>query len=189
MLQTIQPVDFIDVSAMAAALVLRHSVHFADDERRQNFPGSPHHDTRCIVLRGPSDAGPQNWQEDVPHFDMPVLDGWPTARQVIEAISESHSKRAGAAPIFGKIMVVGLKVGGIVDWHVDEGPYAECHDRFHLPLIYSPGARIYSGADGAILPPGQLTWINNRIPHSAVNMGPVERVHMIVDIRKPEAVN
>ena len=185
----IQGVDFIDVMQMAAALTLRHNVHFADDQRRQNFPGSPHHDTECILLRGPADdISAATWQAEVAHENTRLLAEWPSARIVLDQISESHFRRTERRPIFGKIMVVSLRPGGWVDWHVDEGSYAMAHDRFHLCLCPSPAALLYSGAAVAALPMGQLTFVNNRIPHCATNFGVVPRVHLIVDIRKPETV-
>lgn len=184
------PVDFIDVSHMAAALVMKHAVHFADDTRRQNAPGSAHHDTETILLRGPlGEVSRKTWYEDVPHADTELLAGWPSARNVLAKIAESHRRRAGLEPVFGKAMVVSLKAGGHVDWHVDEGAYAEAHDRFHVCLIPSAGAMMYSGGLGLTLPVGQLTWINNRVLHSAINVGFNPRVHLIVDVRKPETVN
>lgn len=186
----IVPVDFIDVSRMAAALVLKHSGHFADDTRRQNAPGSAHHDTETILLRGPlGEVNQKSWYEDVPHSDCEILDKWPSARQVLEKIIESHRRRAGMDPVLGKAMVVSLKAGGHVDWHVDKGAYAEAHDRFHVCLVPSAGAMMYSGGLGGSLPVGQLTWINNRILHSAINVGSNPRIHLIVDIRKPETMN
>lgn len=190
--------DFIDVSHLAATLVMRYSAHFNDDRRRQTYANSPHHDTQTILLRGPTggnDIAPADlkswWQSDVVHRDEAILEDWPAAVRVLGQIEESHRRRAGMAPVFGKIMVVALKPGGVVDWHTDQGPYAEAHDRFHICVIPSGGAIMHSGCMSAALPVGQLTWFNNRIPHSAVNFGTVARVHLIVDIRKPppEKVN
>lgn len=196
-MQDIVPVDFIDVSHMAGALVLKHASRFGEDERRQKAPGSPHHDTQSIILRAPilddADRSASDlktlWQADIEHADWPLLQDWPSARAVLRQIAESHLRRSRCQAAFGKIMVVSLKAGGYVDWHIDEGPYAEAHDRFHLCLVPSPGARIFAGGEAAILPYGQLTWINNRTLHSAINLGPCSRIHLIVDIRKPEPVH
>lgn len=184
-MEFIQPVDFIDVSRMAATLVLKHSVHFADDRRRQEIPGSPHHDTETILLRGPlGTIDAETWFQDVPHADTELLGKWPSAQQVLAKIAESHQRRFGVEALFGKAMVVSLKSGGYVDWHVDQGAYAEIHDRLHLCLIPSAGAMMYSGGFQASLPVGQLTFINNRVVHSAINVGLTPRIHLIVDIRK-----
>lgn len=188
-MNNIVPVDFIDVSRMAGALVLKYSVHFNDDTRRQEAPGSPHRDTKVIVLRGPEGGGsPENWQQDVPHADTQLLEEWPSARHVLEKIAASHTGRTQKPCFFGKAMVVALKPGGHVDWHVDEGPYAEAHMRFHICLVPSPFSFIYSGAMMAALPVGQLTFVDNRAKHAAINLGSVDRIHLIVDIRRPEGV-
>lgn len=197
-MQNIIPLDFIDVSQMTAALLMKHAVHFGDDKRRQSYPGSAHHDTETILLRGPEGLLPelaitwtpdqvkQTWQADVPHADWPLLETWPSARKVLDAIGSSHALRAGGAyPQFGKVMIVKLKAGGVVDWHVDEGSYAEAHDRFHVCMVPTPGAWLYSGGQGAILQVGALTFFNNRVLHCAANFAGNPRVHLIVDIRKP----
>lgn len=186
-MQNIIPLDWIDVTHMAATLLLRHDVHFEDDRRRQETPGSPHHDTRSIFLRVPEgDLSKELWFKDVPHADTPLLGEWPSARRVIEKIAESHFNRAKLVPVFGKIMVVSLHAGGWVDWHIDQGPYAEAYDRFHIGLVPSPGAFLFSGPQGHILGQGELVYLNNRIPHSAINGGQIARVNLIFDIRRPE---
>lgn len=183
-------IDFVDPSHMAAALLMKHAVHFADDRRRQEFPGSPHHDTETILLRGPAViVSRETFQADVPHEDQHLLEKWPSARRVLDVIAAGHVARTGSPAVLGKAMVVKLRVGGTIDWHVDEGAYAEVHDRFHLALTPAPGARLLSGGDSVTLTPGTLVWLNNRALHSAINMGPTERIHLIVDIRKPQAVN
>jgi len=193
----ILPVDFIDTSVMTAALVMKHAVHFADDTRRQEASKSPHHDTQMILLRAPAgDVSRETWFADVEHADTPLLAEWPSARRVIAAIARSHERRTqqqfGTAiePSFGKIMVVRLKAGGFVDWHVDQGAYAEAHDRFHLCLIASPAAFLYSNGQAAVLQPGTLAFFDNRKLHGEVNFGPIARDHLIVDIRRaaPETV-
>lgn len=189
-MQNIIPVDFIDVSQMTAALLMKHAPHFADDTRRQEYAGSPHHDTQTILLRGPVGiVSRETWFQDVLHDDADLLASWPSARRVIQNIAEQHRKRSGVEPRFGKIMVVQLKAGGYIDWHRDEGSYATAYDRFHVCMIPAPGAWLYSGGEAAMLPVGQLTWFNNQALHSAIN-GPVcARTHLIVDVRKPAVLN
>lgn len=130
----------------------------------------------------------ENWFEDIPQVDYSILKDWKSARAILARIKDA------VQPLFpdrnivlGKAMIVRLKVGGYVDWHTDEGEYAKVHDRAHLCLLPSPGAWLYSGGEAYQPPVGQLTWFNNRVPHSALNMGPVARTHLICDIRKPSA--
>jgi hypothetical protein len=190
------PLGFFDVTRLTGALVMRHETHFQDDMRRQSYAGSPHHDTQSILLRGPrGEINQESWFQDVPHEDAPLLAEWPSARQVLAQVEQFHINRINQAcqqfgmqpppaPDFGKIMVVSLKAGGWVDWHVDTGAYADAHDRFHICLVPSPYAWLYAGPDSAILPMGQMCYLNNRIPHCATNFGSTPRVHLIHDVRR-----
>ena len=183
-----RPLAFIDTSHFTAALVHKYKDAWGWDEHRQKFEGSPHHDTQAILLRGPKDPTVENWFQDIPQIDYPVLKEWKSARAMLARIKDALQPIVGKAPVtFGKIMVVRLKVGGFVDWHIDEGAYAEKHDRAHLCLLPSPGAWLYSGGEVAQPPVGMLTYMNNRALHSALNTGPVPRVHLILDVRKPDA--
>jgi len=177
---------FVDTAMFAATLTLKYSRHFADDERRQNAPNSPHHDTQCIALRGPENPSSENWQADVEHVDYPLLQEWVAARHLI-ARTETEIIRHLSAPNLqlGKVMVVSLKPGGFIDWHVDEGAYAEKHMRFHLPVTPCAGATLYSGGEMLMPGVGNLTYFNNRALHSAVNLGPVARINLILDVKKP----
>jgi hypothetical protein len=189
----IVPVEFFDVRLMSGALNMRHSAHFFDDQRRQQYPGSPHHATRAIILRGPEGyeaasgtALKDLWFADVPHHDSPLLDDWPIARNLLErlAASQEFGRFLGHVPKFGKVMLVSLPPGGWIEWHVDQGAYADAHDRFHLPIDTCPGAWLFSGGESAGPVQGILSYFNNHIPHSAVNVGPADRVHMIIDTRR-----
>lgn len=176
---------FVDASVFTSALVSKYRDLWHRNRQRQSYEGSPHHDTQAILLRGPEDPSLENWLQDVPQVDYALLKEWKSAQSLLARIRDTLQPLVGERPvIFGKVMAVRLKAGGHVDWHVDEGDYAAIHDRVHLCLLPSPGAFLYSGVEIAQPPVGQLTWFNNRALHSAVNIGPVPRVHLIVDIRK-----
>lgn len=179
---------FLDASMFTAMLITRHKQSYRADTPRETAPGTPHHDTKAIMLRGPRNPSPENWQEDVEQINYPIMSEWKSAKALLLRIAAAAAPfNNGETPDLGKAMVVSLKAGGFVDWHIDEGPYAEAHLRLHLCLVPSPGAVLYSGGDQHTPPVGQLTFVNNRVLHSAVNLGPVPRVHLIVDVRKPDA--
>lgn len=178
---------FLDTANFTATLVNKYRDEWGKNTQRQSFPGSPHHDTQVILLRGPQNPSPENWLADVPQVDYPILKDWKSARALLVRIKDAVQPLFPKSKIvLGKAMVVRLKIGGHVDWHIDEGAYAELHDRAHLCLLPSPGAFLYSGGEQAQPQVGVLTWVNNRVPHSALNMGPVTRSHLIVDVRKPD---
>jgi Aspartyl/Asparaginyl beta-hydroxylase len=182
----IYPVGFIDPGMIHATLALKYEHYFQADTRRQDAKNSPHHDTETILLRGPQDPNQTNWFEDVPHVDTVLLQEWRAAQnflaRVEQAIAQSTSQQAAR---FGKAMLVRLKPGGWVDWHVDTGPYADAHMRFHIAIAPCWGAWLYSGGEGMSLAPGNLMFFNNRVIHSATNFGDCPRVSLICDVRRP----
>lgn len=178
---------FLDTSVCTATLVNKYRDAWGQNTQRQTTAGSPHHDTQAIFLRGPQNPTVENWFEDIPQVDYPILKEWKSARALLARIKDAVQPLfPNSSIVLGKAMIVRLKVGGYVDWHVDEGDYAKVHDRAHLCLLPSPGAFLYSGGETAQPAVGMLTYMNNRVPHSALNMGPVPRVHLIVDVRKPD---
>lgn len=183
-----RPMLFLDTSIMTANLLLRHKVRFQDDRRRQETPGSAHHDTESIILRGPKGDDVAAWFADIPHQDMAILKEFKSAKSVLTRIANALAVD-GVPGKIGKAMIVSLKPGGFIDWHTDEGAYAEAYNRFHVCLIPSPGAFLYSGGEQASPAVGWLTFFNNRALHSAINLGQTPRVHLIVDVRKPEKVD
>lgn len=160
---------------------------------RQDYPGSAHRDTRSIFLRGPAmndewpaDQKIRTWFADVPHVDYPIASDWPEVWPFMRAVADSvFAYRPGAGtPVLGKVMVIELKPGGSLAWHVDQGPYSQATTRFHLPLVTNPQAWMYSGGEQAHLPVGALTWFDTSVPHSAVNLGAEPRYHLVVDVRR-----
>lgn len=177
---------FVDTAMFGATLTLKYARHFGADDRREMAPGSPHHDTQCIALRGPADPDPANWQADVEHVDYPLFGEWTAARNIVARAENEIARHLGMQnAVLGKVLVVTLKPGGAIDWHTDEGGYAETHVRFHLPVLPCAGAVLHSGGETLMPGVGNLTYFNNRVLHSAVNLGPVPRVHLIIDVRKP----
>jgi hypothetical protein len=84
----------------------------------------------------------------------------------------------------GRIMVVKLLPGGVIQEHLDPGPYFQAHYRFHVPFIthadmvfYGPGK-----LKPIHMPEGYLSQLANRDLHSAENNSHIERIHLIVDI-------
>ncbi len=182
----IQPIGFVDPTMIAATLALRYGEHFDDDTRRQDAPGSAHKRTKVILLRGPENPGPENWMEDVPHIPTDVFREWTAAQDFMGRIERLMNHAYGNRELsFGKIMIVRLEPGGWVDWHRDEGPYAEAHNRFHVCLSPCWGAWLYSGGEGATMTAGNVLAFNNRALHSAANFGDIPRVNLIFDIKKP----
>ena len=73
-----------------------------------------------------------------------------------------------------------LPVGQIVGSHIDEGTYYLSKDRYHLSI---QGKYEYNvGDEKIIVEPGTFFWFNNKLPHSAINIGEESRITIVFDI-------
>jgi mannose-6-phosphate isomerase-like protein (cupin superfamily) len=73
-----------------------------------------------------------------------------------------------------------LPVGQIVGTHIDEGTYYLTKDRYHLSI---QGKYEYTVGDEKIMvEPGTFFWFNNKLSHSAKNIGEEPRITFVFDI-------
>ena len=75
-----------------------------------------------------------------------------------------------------------LRVGGVVNKHIDDGRYYLSRDRYHLAL---QGEYLYE-VDGEehIIKPGTFFWFDNKKPHSAKNISDIDRITFVFDVPK-----
>jgi hypothetical protein len=145
---------------------------------RQDTPGSPHHDTRTIVLRGP--AAHELTSDIIFNLiaseDTPAVAQLPAVRELCVAACE----RLGVKEL-GRVMLVELKAGGHIDNHLDEGGYAEHYKRFHLVLQSDPGNTFTNGPETIHMAPGQLWQFTHQLEHEVHNNSTRPRIHLIID--------
>lgn len=175
-------IGFVDPSVFAATMTLKYGKHFADNDRPAALAAFP--DTKHIILRGPVDQN--KWAADVEHEDSELLHGWPSARKIIDDVGAKITETIGAPNLqIGKVYLESIRPGGHVGWHVNGSPYGQAHDRFRMIVTACAGGCWFSG--GESLPPGvgNLTFVNHLVLHSAINLGPVPQVSLVVDARRP----
>lgn len=146
---------------------------------RQDYEGSAHVDTECIVLRGP--AGPDI---DRP-FDCIQADSWWPADVLGAAYWDVLDQLHELVPhtALGRVMLVRLKPGGWVRPHVDEGAYAEHYTtRLHVAMTDSPLAYLRVGGEVQTFDRHECWSFNHRMLHEARNCDTVPRVHLIADL-------
>ena len=74
---------------------------------------------------------------------------------------------------------LGLPVGEEVGSHIDFGKYYLSKDRYHLSI---QGKYLYTVDDEeVIIEPGTFFWFNNKLNHSAVNIGDDVRITFVFD--------
>ncbi len=115
--------------------------------------------------------------------DLPVLKEWKSAKGLLTKVANAASVLLGGKTAdIVKASVWALEPDGIEDWGFDTGQTV----RAYLPLLPSPGAMLFIGTEGANPPVGQLTVIDRRPPFSAINVGPVAAVWLVVDAKIPD---
>lgn len=146
---------------------------------RQDYPGSAHHDTKAIMVRGPKPNTLPIMFNDIEAVSVSSSDVLqPEVGELVDAVL-AHIPQAGK---LGRVMLVNLKAGGSVDRHEDQGRYAETYTRFHVPLVSEIGNEFLCGEQTQNMNVGELWWFNHRIPHEVHNKSLSDRIHLIVDV-------
>lgn len=147
---------------------------------RQDTPGSAHHDTECIILRGPATIT----MEAV--FNDTQAHWYPLHEQLPEVAALTYKALDKLSPMseLGRIMVVNLTAGGSIDEHCDEGAYAAHYERFHLVLTSKPGNVFHCGRESIHMKPGELWQFDHHQLHSVENASDEDRIHIIIDARR-----
>lgn len=149
---------------------------------RQDAPGSAHHDTRCIVLRGPDVPEGTLYTPDIAFNVLESRDWEVSIRQLPEtaALCAAVGARIRAVGL-GRVILVELAPGGHIDLHADEGNYAAHFERFHLVLQSDEGNVFHNGAEAIHMKPGELWKFNHRVQHEVFNRSARPRIHLIID--------
>lgn len=138
------------------------------------------------LLRSHSNITLDNWLEDLPVNDLPVLYEHPAIAHLLsEAVSKIMAVKFIENQLTGQLaraMFSRLDAGSVIFWHNDDGPYYDKTVRFHLPIITNPDCKMYSGNEEMYLPEGRLYYFNNKVKHSAANWGAHHRVHLIFEM-------
>lgn len=146
---------------------------------RQSFPGSAHHDTEVIFLRGPEHFTKESYFS-IPSFDfedeiqaLPLL--WDLACTMFKILQGKE---------LGRVLIVRLKPLGEIDEHQDQGDYADYFQRAHLCLTADAHDYLACGDESIAMLPGELWWFNHHLTHFGENFSTdLSRIHMILDYR------
>lgn len=174
---------FVDPSLFFATMTLKYGKHFNDNDQPRVLTEAPFADCRNIVLRGPA-AG--DWSADAEQVDYPLLNEWPSARQLLRDIETQIVAHLAAENLqFGQVVIQSLRPGGAIGWHADESPYAKAHHHFRLLVSPCAGGQWFSGGENLAPGMGNLTFVNHRLLNSAINLGTVPQISLIIDARRP----
>lgn len=170
----------LDVGPMLDALDARPQL-WKEITVRQEAPGSPHHDTEAIWLRGPREITLDSVFNELQAVDYLSM------HELAEAVYPLVAPilRQLGSTVLGRVMIVKLKPGGYIDPHEDQGRYAKAYSRFHLVLSSDPGNTFTCDGESVHMAPGELWWFNHRGQHSVRNDSATDRIHVIFDAQVP----
>ncbi len=125
---------------------------------------------------------------DADASDLPILKEWKSARALLARVRTSAAAlMEGVTPELGKAWIEVVPPLAGTPWDSEHGEYADTHHRTRTCLIGGPGAMSYSGQAAANLLPGIVHLVDHHALCSEVNGGEYVRVHLIVDIKIPDA--
>lgn len=170
------------VSTTQLMLELMRQPHlWREDTYLRDYPQGPFRDVETIFLRFPPASVTQMERERRDPHECVWMDGWlhlPAARPLIWALMNTVSGER-----LGRVMLNKIVPGGRIYAHADTPEHAQYWDRFHYVIQASPGCTFRCGDETVQMQTGQAWWFQNAIEHEVINHSPLDRIHLIVDIR------
>ncbi len=104
--------------------------------------------------------------------DTPMLAACPYYREVLDSF---------AAPLQA-VRLMRLAPGSVIKEHADNDLSVECGTvRFHIPVVTNPHVEFYLNRERVVLEAGSCWYLRLADPHSVINGGATDRVHMVID--------
>jgi len=125
--------------------------------------------------------------EDGEAEDLPIMKEWKSARALLTRYKAQGSSFLGGAKCeLGKVWIESLPGMHGTPWLLEEDDYAQSVVRTRICLVPSPDAYSHSAGDRVLLGVGVVNVVEHRTLHSETNLSTHSRVHLIVDVKRPE---
>ena len=139
-------------------------------------------DTRALFLKFKSSATTGPGFADYEKNDVVTLE---KLKPILEPIIDEIKKFYGYANVkITNILFAELKKRGTILEHVDNGKMLETNHRIHIPLVSNPDVKFTLDHIDYYLEPGHGYEINNQLIHEVRNESDVDRIHMMIDLKK-----
>ena len=162
-----------DPARMQSDLQRAADIGWTDHFVTRNYEGS----WSAIGLRAPAAASHpvQQIYSDPGCTDFantPILDQCPYFQEILAGFQcELHSVR-----------LMRLAPGSVIKEHVDVGLDAdEGYVRLHVPVTTNPHVEFYLNHRRVIMQEGECWYLRLTDPHSVINGGTTDRVHLVID--------
>lgn len=170
-------VTSVDVSQLRARLEQQPELFGQHIYRKEKYA---HKDMDDIWVRynHPDHIGPK-FNDEHSSVWYPVIKHLPEIPGICHALMQlSGGERLGG------VLITKLAPGGKIAPHIDGGWHAGYYSKFYVPIKNEPGS-VFAWEDVAIDPtPGEVYEFRNDVPHWVNNDSSVDRIAMIVCIRK-----
>jgi hypothetical protein len=104
--------------------------------------------------------------------DTPMLAACPYFRQVLDTFQ---------APLHA-VRLMRLTPGSVIKEHNDlDLSFEEGTVRIHIPVVTNAGVEFYLNRSRVVLDAGSAWYLRLSDPHSVINRGTTDRVHMVID--------
>lgn len=175
----------LDVGALRIALLAQPELFGRNVERVCS--ASPHRTTTDIWVRyndrRPFDAGARPWSEFNDEHEgvwYPEADSLPVREVVFNLMRAVQGERLGG------VLITKLPPGQAIEPHVDAGWHAQHYEKFYVAVQNEPGS-VFGFPEGEIhAASGEVYWFRNDVTHWVRNDSPVNRLSMIVCIRRSQ---
>jgi hypothetical protein len=119
------------------------------------------------------------------YLELPVWTAW--ADRLLPVMHRAVAPYGYANPFFPRVMLARIPAGAFVPPHVDGDAAGHVPHKVHVPLLTNPRAFFFEEGVRHHLAPGRAWEVNNGIPHSVVNGGGNDRVHLIFEVLDGDA--
>lgn len=164
------------------ALELARQPHlWREDTYLRDYPQGPFKEVETIFLRFPSASVTEMERDHKDPHECIWMDGWlhlPAARPFVFGIMNQV-----AGERIGRVMLNKIIPGGRIYPHADTPIHAQYWDRFHYVVQSANGCVFRCGDEQVAMQTGQCWWFQNELEHEVVNHSPLDRIHLIIDIR------
>ena len=80
------------------------------------------------------------------------------------------------------VRLMNLQPGSVIRPHKDADlSFEKGEARLHIPVFTNDGVSFYSEDDLVRMKEGECWYINVNLPHSVSNLGPTDRIHLVID--------
>ena len=118
--------------------------------------------------------------------DVSQQAGWDSLHAELQPFVDAALAHFPPGGIVTRIQLARMQPGAEIAPHVDQSQMLIASHRLHIPLTTNPGVNFRIGEKHTTMIAGNLYELNNRVPHSVVNNGAADRIHLIVDYLPPE---